>query len=215
MNLDEAVTKVNMPRIAQQLLIDCYSQPHRHYHNLDHLSEMLQYIPDDHPELQIVIDAILFHDFVHSPTPMAPGLNEALSIAEYLSYNAKLIAVNAPFGSNAGESFEYERRVIEAINATSRHTEDQQYLGEVSKLVLDLDLSTFALPPDEYGVWRERIERENIEIWSGLYQAEDIKRGRCIFLKNLLKRRQLYYIKTDWEPQARLNIQHDISQASI
>jgi predicted metal-dependent HD superfamily phosphohydrolase len=210
MLLDEAFEKVGMPLIAQLALQECYEQEHRHYHNLDHLHEMLKWIPEDHTEIEILIDAILFHDIVHAPYPLPAGLNEALSIAEYLSYNTKAMAVNIPFGRNEG-SFEYERRVIEAINATSRHTEDQQFLGDVSKLVLDLDLSTFALPWTDYLVWKERIERENLAIWSGKYSPEDINRGRCIFLQMLLKRNRLYYTKTEWEEQARANIQKDIN----
>jgi predicted metal-dependent HD superfamily phosphohydrolase len=210
MNLQEAFDKIGMPTIAQHLLKECYGQSHRHYHNLEHLEEMLKYVPDNYAEVQIVIEAILFHDFVHLSTPVAAGLNEALSIAEYLSYNAKALAVNIPFGKNNDSSFEYERRVIEAINSTARHTEDQQFLGMASKLVLDLDLSTFALPWEEYLVWKEKIEKENQEIWEPLFPAADIKRGRGAFLQKILERKQLFYLKIEWEDAARQNIQRDI-----
>lgn len=210
MNLEEAFAKIQMPVIIQTVLMDCYNQSHRHYHNLEHLREMLRHVPANHVEIEIIIDAILFHDIVHLSAPVSPGLNEALSIAEYLSYNTKAMAVNAPFGKNNASSFEYEKRVIEAINATSRHTEDQHFLGNVTKLVLDLDLSTFALPWEDYLIWKEKIERENVEVWGSEYQLSDIKRGRGQFLRTLLKRTQLYYTKVEWELQARDNIQRDI-----
>jgi len=210
MLLEEAFEKVGMPFIVQTRLKECYTQPHRHYHNLEHLREMLKWLPRSHNEAEIAIEAILFHDIVHSSIPTAPGLNEALSIAEYLFYNTKAMAIDTPFGTNNDGSLEFERRVIETINATSRHTEDQQYLSEVAKLVLDLDLVTFSAPWDEYLVWKERAEKENNIVWLTKYQQSDIKRGRCLFLQTLLKRNRLYYIKTEWEAQARLNIQKDI-----
>lgn len=210
MKLQEAFDKIGMPEIVISLLKDCYSQSHRYYHNLEHLEEMLKHVPDNYAEVQIVIEAILFHDFVHLPTPVATGLNEALSIAEYLSYNAKALSVNIPFGKNNEGSFEYERRVIEAINATARHTEDQQYLGVTSKLVLDLDLSTFALPWDEYLVWKDKIEKENQEIWGSYFSSIDIKKGRGAFLQKLLARKHLFYLNIKWENAARHNIQRDI-----
>lgn len=208
--LEEAFERVGMPLIVQTIIKECYEQPHRHYHGLDHLREMLKWLPTDYPEAEIAIEAILFHDIVHYPIPTAPGLNEALSIAEYLLYNTKTLAVNTPFANNKNINFEFERRVIETINATAHHMEDQQYLSEVTKLVLDLDLSTFAAPWDAYVQWKKRVESENAIIWLAKYSPEAIRNGRCIFLQTLLKRKRLFYIKTEWETQARLNIQKDI-----
>jgi len=76
--LDEAFEKLEMPLFPQTILKSCYEQDFRSYHNLDHISEMLKHVPKDHNEVEIVLDAILFHDIVYSPTPTAPGLNEAL-----------------------------------------------------------------------------------------------------------------------------------------
>jgi predicted metal-dependent HD superfamily phosphohydrolase len=217
MTLEEAFEKLGMPLYPQLVLKTCYEEPWRHYHNLGHIEEMLKHVPKDHYEVEIILDAILFHDIVQSPTPSPSGLNEALSVAEYLSYNAKALASNTPFGNNDG-SLEYERRVIEAITATSRHLEDQQFLTEVSKLVLDLDLSTFALPWEEYVVWKDKIEKENNAIYGStlkkIYHDDSfssfIKEKRAQFLQKLLKRHTIYYIKTEWEESARSNIEKDI-----
>jgi len=208
--LEEAFERVGMPLIVQEIIKECYEQPHRHYHTLNHLREILRWLPKEHPEAEIAIEAILFHDIVHYPTPVAPGLNEALSIAEYLLYNTKALAVNTPFANNKSINFEFERRVIETINATSRHTEDQQYLCDVAKLVLDLDLSTFALPWEDYVQWKKLVEIENEVMWLDKYPVAAIRKGRCLFLKSLLQRKRLFYIKTEWEDQARANLQKDI-----
>ena len=210
--LNEALERVNMPVIYEYALMNCYNQSHRHYHNIEHIKEMLKYVPVDHNECEIVIDAILFHDLVYMAQPTPAGLNESLSVAEYIFYNSKAIIFNTPFAIDPenGESVEYERRVIEAITATNRHLEDQRHLGNVSKLVLDLDLSTFALPWNEYCVWKDRIEKENNEIYGKMATADEIKYGRYQFLDHLLNRKQLFYIKTEWEIQARENLKKDM-----
>jgi predicted metal-dependent HD superfamily phosphohydrolase len=209
MTLDEALDKIGMFVIASENLRACYDQPHRYYHNLDHISEMLRHVDPSYSEVEILIEAILFHDIVHSPTPVPLGLNEALSIAEYSSYNTKIVAgIEHPF-SNQDGSYEYERRVIEAINATAYHTKEQFFIGETTKLVLDLDLSTFALPREEYKIWKEKIEKENKSIYSN-YTSEQVNVGRHHFLNELLNRQKLYYIKIEWEEQARSNIKNDI-----
>lgn len=207
--LEEAFEKVGLPIYPQTILKACYEQPHRLYHNLDHLREMLRWVPRDHPEVEIVIDAILFHDIVHTPTPSPKGVNEALSVAEYIIYNTKTLAFDNPFSQDGEGSLEYEKRVISAITATAFHTEDQRYLSDISKLVLDLDLATFALPWDEYRIWNDKVESENAIIWKDV-SPDIIKQGRCMFLQTLLARKSLYYIKTEWEQQARNNINKDI-----
>jgi len=227
--LEEAFEKVSMPMYPQLALKACYEQEHRIYHNLDHIKEMLKYVPHDHSEVEIIIDAILFHDIVHTSEPTAKGFNETLSVAEYLSYNMKSMPLDTPFGLEKTGSLEYEKKVIGAITATAHHLEDQKYLTDVAKWVLDLDLSTFALPWEEYCVWKERVESENALIWSNvkpevIYNpiveslgsqiptTKLIRMGRCVFLESLLKRKHLYYIKHDWETQARKNITQDLSQ---
>ena len=54
--LEEAFDRVGMPLIVQEILKECYEQPHRHYHGLDHLREMLKWLPQDYPEAEIAIE---------------------------------------------------------------------------------------------------------------------------------------------------------------
>ena len=61
-------------------------------------------------------------------------------------------------------------------------------------------------------VWKNKIETENALIWSHL-EPQLVVKGRCIFLKKLLERQQLYYVKTEWENQARDNIARDIKES--
>ena len=212
--LKEAFDAIEIPIYAQAEIRKCYGEPHRAYHGIGHLEEMLRWVPKDHPELRNVIEAILYHDLVHSAAPVAPGLDEALSCAEYLAYTFTgihhLNTGVTPFGPEGQGSLVNEIRVIEAINATSRHTEDQRHLCDVSKLVLDLDLSTFALPWEEYTHWSELVMKELAAKHSDVPE-ELLALGRHDFLFQLNARHQLYYLKTEWETQARANIEKTLS----
>jgi predicted metal-dependent HD superfamily phosphohydrolase len=216
MNLEDAFDYIEMPHIMRQAVVASYSQEHRLYHNIEHIEEIFRHVSDGYSEIEILIDAILFHDIVYYPYPVAAGMNEALSIAEFLSYNTKAATLINPFSRNEFESskVEYEKKVIEAINATAHHLEDQRYLQDTSKLLLDLDLSTFSLPWDEYIKWSQKVEEENLIVWRDVYAQDEIRKGRCLFLQKLNKREKLYYLKTDWEDQARRNIQQDIEMLS-
>lgn len=200
--LNTAFDRIKMPRYAQELLIACYNQEHRAYHNLDHIQEMLRQLPEELSEVEIAIEAILFHDIVYASTPQAAGLNEALSIAEYLFYNTKTLAYDTPFGKNGDGSLEYERRVIEAINATAYHLVDQKNISSTTQIVLDLDLSTIARPWEEYLSWQDKVTQENKII----YGESAAIRGAQDFLSKLLQRDKLYYLHTQGEQQARSNI---------
>jgi len=203
--LEEAFNKVKMPQYPQDTLKACYNQPHRIYHNLDHIQEMLRWLPRDLVEVEIAIDAILFHDLVHADTPQALGLNETLSTAEYLFYNTKLLAFDTPFGNKGEGSIEYEKRVLEAINATAHHLVDQKNISYTTQMILDLDLCTFALPREEYLLWKDKIIKENDIIY-----GENAHKGRMLFLNALQKRENIYYTHPQWEQPARVNIELDL-----
>jgi predicted metal-dependent HD superfamily phosphohydrolase len=208
--LEEAFKHVEMPVVSQLELKKRYSEPHRKYHNLSHIEEMLKWVPNDHPEVFNIIEAILYHDIVHSPSFSPDGLDETLSCAEYIVYTFSglhhMTTTETPFGFEGKGSLLNERRVLEAINATARHTQDQKHLCDVAQIVLDLDLSTFALPWEEYQVWTVRLMEE----LSLKYPDVDITKGRQVFLAKLLEREKLYYVNTHWEDPARENIKRDL-----
>lgn len=58
----------NIHQQDHQLLIDCYSQSHRHYHNLDHIYKMLDYLSYKYENSFIMSTAVWFHDSVYDPT---------------------------------------------------------------------------------------------------------------------------------------------------
>lgn len=201
-NLDEAFELVNCPLYPQTLLKECYAQEHRIYHNLDHVIGMLSHVPRNHPEVNIIVDALLFIDVVKSPYPVAQGLDEALSVAEYLLYNTKTLAFETPFGVNGDGSLEYEKKVIGAITATMFHTSDQELLDDVAKMVLDLDLYIYSLPWEEFHELKFKLEQE-----MNIIYGEQGKERMLLFSKQLLNRNSIYYKHPEWEQQAKRNIE--------
>jgi predicted metal-dependent HD superfamily phosphohydrolase len=210
--LKEAFGEIEMPLLTQLSIQQRYNEPHRVYHNQDHIEEMLKWVPRDHPEVRNIIEAIIFHDLTYSPQPVPLGLDESLSVADYMIYTftglQHMSTTTNPFVLEGLGSMLNEYKVIEAITATSRHTQDQRHLSDVSKLVLDLDLSIFALPWVEYETWSQRLEQELKLKYTTI---EDIRPLRREFLAKLLKRSNLYYINVGWEELARENIQKDIN----
>lgn len=202
--LDEAFKKIDMEPYPAAMLRQSYEQEHRKYHNLNHLEQMLSHVPNDLMGVEVVLEAILFHDLVYLPHPVPQGYNEALSIAEYTLYEIHVLCSHPNPFAHADADFTHERQVIEAINATSRHTEDQSNLSAYSKLVLDLDLSGFK-DKDEFDKNSELIREE--------FSAVDEKvfnENRLAFLKAVLSRKQIYYVMLEWEAAARQNLQDEV-----
>ena len=170
-------------------ILRAYREPHRKYHNLEHLQKMLEHVPHNHPELHSLLEAILYHDFIYADKLVPSGLNEARSILAY--------------GQHVGRGHNTER-VCEAINATAYHDLDQPGLCELSKLVLDLDLESFAADRETF---LRQSHSVKMEFEPHCESLEQFKEGNIAFLRKLLSRKQLYYIKTEWEQSARENLE--------
>jgi predicted metal-dependent HD superfamily phosphohydrolase len=74
-------TPFNIPEHITQR----YRDPARHYHNLDHITHMLNLIPPNHPHERELTYATWFHDCVYDPTAKH-GANEKDSIKHWENY---------------------------------------------------------------------------------------------------------------------------------
>ncbi len=198
MLIKDVLNHIKMPVIYQDHWINIYKDTGRYYHNLDHIQDMLTLLSDSHNEIEIILDAILFHDIIISTIPTPRGMDEALSTIEYISYTTRLFGVS-PYGEG---SWTYERKVCEAIIATSRHDEDQEHLYTTSQIVLDLDLAFLAFDYEEYLIRKEKLEKEYMLFYKKSFNE---------FLKSLLKRNKIYYLHPEWEILARKNISLDLN----
>lgn len=208
--LKEAFELAQISNFAQIVIMECYNQPHRKYHNLEHIERMCFMAPKGFMGIEGLLEAVIFHDIVKSDSQVPLGYDEALSVAEYVSYSMNNIGFHkSPFAIGPDSNFrslDRERIVIEAINATAYHLIDQCNLSIVSKLLLDLDLFSLALPEDEYAKINQSIKEEYLQFCdeSAWFQ------GRAIFLRKMLKRNRIYYLQNEWEKNARRNLKREL-----
>ena len=196
-NLSEAMDLIEMFTAMRDNVLETYGQEHRHYHNIEHIENIVRSIPDDKYYTRVLIEAAIFHDFVYLPQPHPYGLSEALSVAEYMTY--VMYAFVPDIFEKDRKSFEHERLVIEAINATTFHQFHQEHLSEPTKVFLDLDLKILSHPWEEFIAYDDAVAKER-----------GTTEGRVDFLKDLLHKKQIYYVHPEWELAAKENLKKRI-----
>jgi predicted metal-dependent HD superfamily phosphohydrolase len=194
-------------------LVTLYNEPHRHYHNLEHIMHCLRELdsipvnpwvkaePDvavglTADQRAIIEAAIWFHDAVYDPKART-GRNEAASID--LMYRSNLTDV--PLST-----------VEELIAATVSHQipADEPPASEMLLgYFLDIDCAILGRPPAEYDEYARKIRLEYAWVPHPNY-AE----GRRRVLLNFLSRPRIYFtdhFAKQYEEQARLNLSKEIA----
>lgn len=171
------------------LLSELYSEPGRHYHNLDHvrdclaqLDEVREYLRDaDAAEL-----ALWFHDAVYVLTAHDNELRSALLFD-------RLLGVHLPT--------ERADRIHTMIMATVHPSEARD---DDSRFVADIDLSGFALPRPDFLRASGSLRRECLHLTDSQFQL-----GTLAFFKKMLARPSIYrteYFRATHEQPARRNL---------
>lgn len=171
-------------------LIERYSEPQRSYHTLEHIRHCLEHLDsarhlaEDPDGIEL---AIWFHDAVFEP---GADDNEARS--------AQL------FDSLLGPHLPRERAA--RIHKLIRDTEHQSLPEDNdARLLVDIDLSSFALPWDEFMRDTHAIRSELAHMPGAQLDA-----GSRRFLEKLLSRPSIYlttHFRERLEAQARSNIE--------
>jgi predicted metal-dependent HD superfamily phosphohydrolase len=169
-----------------------YAEPHRHYHTLGHIAALLVLLGhhgDGVADRDTLSLAILFHDVVYDP---ARPNNEAASAAWA---EARLARLGFPAAQRA--------KVGRYILAT-QHDQPVDAADPDLALLLDLDLSILAAPPDDYRAYSEAIRREYAFVPDQIYCA-----GRRRVVEGFLRRERIYLterLRAVWESTARVNL---------
>jgi predicted metal-dependent HD superfamily phosphohydrolase len=174
---------------AFDILDAMYAEPHRAYHNAEHVAECLAWLDQtwdlaERPS-EIAI-AIFFHDAIYAPG--APD-NEARS-AELFERLARQAQVPV----------DVTGRVVALIESTAAHAEAE---GD-GALLNDIDLGILGAPRERYARYEQDVRAEFGAVLEGLYRA-----GRARFLRELLGRSQIYRtprLAALLEKQARSNL---------
>ncbi|MGC4245009.1 MAG: hypothetical protein QM686_23190 [Herbaspirillum sp.] len=175
-----------------------YREPHRHYHTLQHLHECFAKWEElrtesSHPgEVEL---ALWFHDVIYD---VKRHDNEEKS-ADW----ARRCLLDA------GASEEIAQRVHALVMATRHH---QPSVEDDASLLVDVDLSILAAPPDRFEEYERQIRAEYDYVPLALFMQERKK-----ILQGFLNRPRIYRTKTFfelYEATARKNLERAIEASA-
>lgn len=161
-----------------------YSEPHRRYHTLEHIRELLALLPESGQE---VLAAVWFHDLIYDRR----GANEERSAD--VAHEA-LVDLRFPRAS--------VDRVTQMILATRDH--DPGDLHEGVRLFLDADLAILGSPRERYRAYAEAIRFEYSWVPGEVFRTardgvlRDFLAKPCIYFTDVMRQR--------FEDQARDNM---------
>jgi predicted metal-dependent HD superfamily phosphohydrolase len=170
-------------------VIDRYAEPQRRYHTVEHLTHCL--VEHDRASSQMsrpdpVEMALWFHDAIFEP---GAADNERHSADIFVAYGEHSLPT----------SFVEEVRAL-ILLTTHRHKPDT----EEGCFVVDIDLSSFGIPWDEFLRDSRRVRDERTDLGD-----EDYYRAQTGFLRSLLDRPRIFhtaFFHSLYEDTARANI---------
>jgi len=169
-------------------LLECYAEPQRAYHTLQHLEECLL-ILDDVKKTGLIAQpdliemALWFHDAVYEPQGSE---NEELS---------------AQMALEALGDTELAHEVARLIMLTKSHRPEE---GPDDVWIIDIDLAIFAQPMERVLEYERQIRAEYAWVPQAVYAEK-----RAEILTGFLKREQIYltaWARDRFESQARANL---------
>jgi predicted metal-dependent HD superfamily phosphohydrolase len=176
-------------------LISAYSERHRCYHTLAHVSDCLRHLDtcsaliNEPRELEL---ALWFHDAIYNPLS---GNNERKSADWAISF----LSTNS---ANDDLKAKIHGLILATKHDASPHTKDESILVDIDLAILGSDATT-------YNRFEKAIRQEYKIIPIFLYQKK-----RAELLKRFLERPLIYQnepFKSEREQQARANLANAIS----
>ena len=173
-------------------IIEKYSESHRHYHNLNHILELLKKCDEYKINSPNIVLAIFYHDVIYST--LLPG-NEDKS-AQFADDSLRSL----------GEPPKRIKMVREMVLATKKH---QQKINDPEiQLFLDLDFCIMGYSEADYEKYVVAIRNEYSSIPKFLFNS-----GRKKFLQSVANEAQLFHttlFESEFGNQARINIQKEL-----
>jgi predicted metal-dependent HD superfamily phosphohydrolase len=180
-------------------LVEAYAEPHRHYHSVRHLAEVLGVIdalaPDAH-DLDLVRLAAWFHDVVY-----VPGRADNEDASAELAV-AMLADLGVPRGRGAA--------VARLVRLTASHDPDADD-GD-GAVLCDADLAVLGADPARYAHYADDIRREYAHVPGEAFAAARADVLRRLVVSNPLFRTPA--ARSRWEARARANVQSELARLS-
>ena len=176
-------------------LVECYSEPHRKYHTIQHLNECLRHLESvrslaDHPDE--VEMALWFHDAIYDTTKKD---NEKRS-AEWARDNALA----------AGVSTEKAERIYGLVMMTMHNAVPA---GRDAEVLVDIDLGILGAEASRFDEYEVQVREEYSWVPESLYRA-----ARRKVLEQFVSREWIYStepFRRSYEARARDNISRSLA----
>jgi len=190
-----ATFSVNQSRETFERLVKAYSEPHRAYHTLAHITACLNHLDEvrhkaEHPhEIEL---ALWFHDAIYQPFSKTNEEDSAEWAKEFMTSNG--------FASSTCD------RVFNHIIITKEHVAPANIDAQ---LLLDIDLSILGTRDEVYDQFEKDVRFEYRKVPGFLF-----RRKRKEILKGFLARKHIYQtqvFQNTLEMQARHNLSRTIA----
>lgn len=183
------------PEAAQDIGFDlaaCHTEPHRHYHTMEHITAVLDHLQDLHAATPTAKLAAFFHDAIYEPTRFDNEEQSAQLAHEVLN------AVARPEADD----------VAAIVRATAGHQLPAAAPRETAAF-LDADLAILAASPATYDTYCANIRAEYQHL-----NDDDFRAGRKAVLTSFVDRPHLYFTsagQAKFEARARANLDREIA----
>jgi predicted metal-dependent HD superfamily phosphohydrolase len=194
-----ALDSLGIPKQSGRLVfaqtLSCYTQPWRHYHNLEHLSQLFVFLKkinlDAYNDPAIIL-GVLFHDAVYDPL----AKNNEEESAKLCRKQLTSLNIPEEVISKAELLIAYSKN---HLLANANNTEGA---------FLDADLGILAQPREEFMKYARMISAEYSS-----YPTQNYINGRSKFLFNMLKADNIFRtppFASQLNEIARQNMQHEM-----
>lgn len=175
-------------------LRNLYSEPHRFYHNINHIIKMWGEFDDARHLFKDPVAAefaLFYHDCIFTPSLLDEG-NERAS-------DARAEFILSILGMHERDYFFYAR-----VKSNILYCIDDDYENSDAILFRDMDYAILGKSKKEYDEYRANIKKEYF------FAPVDY---RIAFLESLLAKKRIYgseYFHNKYEKKARLNIKREL-----
>lgn len=187
------------PDAVYARLQELYSEPHRAYHTMEHISYCLgefdraRYIPQYPDEVEM---AIWFHDAIYN-TRSSDNEKKSAQLAQSILSHAQVPSA-------------FRHRIYDLVLAT-RHTEIPE--GVDAQVLIDVDLSILGRPQEEFDEYERKVREEYSWV-----PEDRFREGRASILRRFLERPYIYltdFFRQRYEDQARKNLERSLKNLAV
>lgn len=194
MDLSDRWPLPELPDLRDRLLA-AYGEERRGYHDLTHLSEVLDHVAtlaEEADDPEAVVLAAWFHDAVYQGAGDDEERSAVLATDEL-----------AAAGVEPGRVGEVAR----LVRLTATHRPDQS--DRNGQVLSDADLAVLAAEADRYAGYVAGVRAEHAHVTD-----DDFRRGRAAVLRDLLAKPTLFHTglaRELWEQRARANVTRELA----